>query len=161
MAQAQEGFVRDYLLYLLAAASDAASGDFHQHVRARGLRVPEWRVLACLHDSDGQMVTQLAALALMEQSRLTKIIDQMAEKGLVTRRDDSRDRRRVRVLLTAEGRRLAEILVSEARAHEASIIGRLHPGDAAHLKESLKQVMALFGAMPPAPAAAEEAEERT
>ena len=43
-------FVPGYLLYLLAAASDAASAQFHAHVRTEGLRVPEWRVLACLND---------------------------------------------------------------------------------------------------------------
>lgn len=157
-AEQDEGFVRDYLLYLLAAASDAASGDFHVRVRARGLRVPEYRVLACLADHDGQMVTQLAQLALMEQTRLSKIIDQMAEKGLVSRRDDRRDRRRVRVFLTNQGRRLAEELVDEAKAHERSIVERLAPGEAARLKESLKQVMALFGRLPPEPAAEEETE---
>ena len=31
-------FVPNYLLYLLAAASEAASARFHSHVRTRGLR---------------------------------------------------------------------------------------------------------------------------
>ena len=69
------GFVENYLLYLLAAASEKASADFHEEVRAAGVRVPEWRVLACLADEDGAMITHLAALALAEQSRLTRIID--------------------------------------------------------------------------------------
>jgi hypothetical protein len=70
-------FVPNYLLYLLAAASEAASARFHSHVRTRGLRVPEWRVMACLTDTDGSMVTELARYAMIEQSRLTKIIIQM------------------------------------------------------------------------------------
>ena len=38
--QGQEGgFVSDYLLYLLAAASDVASAQFHAQVRKAGLRV--------------------------------------------------------------------------------------------------------------------------
>ena len=36
--RAPDGFVSDYLLYLLAAASDAASDQFHEKVRAAGLR---------------------------------------------------------------------------------------------------------------------------
>jgi DNA-binding MarR family transcriptional regulator len=140
-----QGFVPNYLLYLLAAASDKASGDFHLQVRARGLRVSEWRVLACLSDRDGLMVTQLAQLALMEQSRLTKIIDQMAASDLVTRGNDERDRRRVRVFLTARGRKLAEELVAAAKAHEARIIAQLAPGDAELLKEGLRRIHGLFG----------------
>ncbi|WP_157019078.1 MarR family winged helix-turn-helix transcriptional regulator [Mesorhizobium xinjiangense] len=140
-----EGFVADYLLFLLAAASDAASEDFHAQVRAQGLRVPEWRILACLSDEDGQMITQLAQLALMEQSHLTKIIDQMATKSLVTRRSDAKDRRRVRVYLTGAGRKQGADLVAAARAHEMSIIERLPPGEAATLKEGLKRINALYG----------------
>jgi DNA-binding MarR family transcriptional regulator len=135
------GFVRDYLLYLLAAASEAASGEFHAHVRAEGLRVPEWRVLACLNDRDGAMITHLAQLALVEQSRLTKIIDQMAAKGLVTRKGDAEDRRRVRVWITADGRRLARRLVSDARTHEASLLAQLEGGDGARIKPALRSLI--------------------
>ena len=99
-------FVADYLLYLLAAASDGASAQFHKTVRARGLRVPEWRVLACLFDRDGAMITHLARIALVEQSRLTRIIAQMEERGLVRRQSDPKDGRRVRVFLTPSGRAL-------------------------------------------------------
>jgi DNA-binding MarR family transcriptional regulator len=140
-----QGFVRHYLLYLLAAASEGVSTEFHAQVRARGVRVPEWRILACLADEDGQMVTQLAALALMEQSRLTKIIDQMADKKLVTRRSDERDRRRVRVFLTATGRSLARELVEDARIHEAGIIDQISPAQAAILKHVLARIVALHG----------------
>lgn len=139
------GFVPDYLLYLLAAASSAASDDFHAQVRAAGVRGAEWRVLASLCDEDGQMITQLAQIALMEQSRLTKIVDQMAAKGLVSRQSDPRDRRRVRIHLTEAGRLSGEALVAAARDHERSIVERLRPGEAALLKESLRNITLLFG----------------
>jgi DNA-binding MarR family transcriptional regulator len=158
----QGGFVSDYLLYLLAAASEAASDQFHAHVRAEGLRVPEWRVLACLVDEDGAMVTHLARLALVEQSRLTKIIDQMDARGLVTRRGDEVDRRRVRVWITGEGRRLAERLVADARAHEAALLHTLAGGDAARIKPALRALIAALATSSsagtaPAPGTAPEA----
>lgn len=140
------GFVPSYLLYLLAAASEAASAQFHAHVRAQGVRVPEWRVLACLVDRDGEMVTRLAGYALIEQSRLTKIIAQMDAKGWVTRRGDPRDRRRVRVHLTAGGRALAERLVADARVHEAALLAKLEGGDAARIKQALATLIEELGA---------------
>jgi DNA-binding MarR family transcriptional regulator len=136
-----EGFVDDYLLYLLAAASEAASTQFHAHVREQGVRVPEWRVLACLYDQDGEMVTRLADYALIEQSRLTRIIGQMAGRGLVTRRGDDEDRRRVRVFLTDEGRALAARLVADARRHEADVLRRLEGGDGARIKPALRAIL--------------------
>ncbi len=137
-----KGFVSDYLLYLLAAASEAASAQFHVHVRAHGLRVPEWRVLAWLHDRDGEMITRLARISLIEQSRLTRIIIQMEDRGLVTRKGDTSDRRRVRVHLTDTGRQIAERLVTDARAHESALLAQLEGGDGARLKPALAALLA-------------------
>lgn len=135
------GFVGDYLLYLLAAASDASSTQFHTQVRATGLRVPEWRILACLSDSDGAMVTHLARLALVEQSRLTRIIIQMEGRALVIRRNDPDDGRRVRVFLTEKGRQIAKDLVAKARAHELKLLELLDKNAVDHLKPALHSLL--------------------
>lgn len=133
-------FVAGYLLYLLAAASAAASGSFHARVRRGGLKPIEWRVLACLHDNDGQMVTTLARTTLLEQSRLTRILDQMAAAGLVVRSGDAADRRRVRIAITEAGRDRAAPLVAEARAHEAALLAAVAPCDAMALKALLARI---------------------
>ena len=144
------GFVADYLLYLLAAASDGASAQFHAEVRKVGLRVPEWRVLACLHDENGAMITQLARIALVEQSRLTRIIIQMEDRGLVVRQSDPKDRRKVRVFLTSAGRALVDRLVPDAQRHEAALLDRLSVEDAKRLKPILHALLQAVQPTPPA-----------
>ncbi len=139
-------FVSDYLLYLLAAASHAASEQFHGQVRECGLKIAEWRVLACLVEQDGQMITRLAQFALYEQSRLTRIIEKMEERGLVSRRPDAADRRRVRVHLTDPGRTVALDLVGKARDHEAALMARLDENARGGLKSSLKALIRHLGA---------------
>lgn len=151
---AQKGFVSSYLLYLLAAVSDRASAQFHAHVRKAGIRVPEWRVLACLVDGDGAMITELARLALMEQSRMTRIIDQMEARGLVRRGADAQDGRRVLVHLTDAGRALAERLVADARAHEAEVLAALDPADAARIRPLLSALLARLEAEAASPGGA-------
>lgn len=137
----KDRFVDSYLLYLLAAASEKASAQFHARVREAGLRVPEWRVLACLFDSDDMMITELAAFALMEQSRMTRIIDQMDSRGLVQRLPDSADRRRVRVQLTPTGRDLAAQLVIDAQAHERALLADFADTDLAQVKPILRRLL--------------------
>lgn len=141
MSDEPTGFVSSYLLYLLAAASEGASAEFHATVRDQGLRVPEWRVLAILVEQDGAMITRLAKFALMEQSRLTRIIDQMIDKGLVRRAPDEDDGRRVRIWLTADGRRRAEALVDEAQRHEAGVLASLPVEEAERLKPALTSLL--------------------
>lgn len=134
-------FVDTYLLYLLAAASEKASSQFHSHVRKAGLRVPEWRALACLYENEGMMITELAELSLMEQSRMTRIIDQMDQRKLVRRVSDGSDRRRVLVKLTKEGKTLASRLVSDAREHEENLLSDLADTDAARIKPVLQVLL--------------------
>ncbi len=140
----QSGFVSGYLLYLLAAASEAASKQFHTRVREAGLRITEWRVLACLYDQDGLMITELAHYALMEQSRITRIIDQMETSGLVVRHNDEGDGRRVRIYLTDHGQSLSAELVTAAKAHEMQLLSTLPVKDAANIKPAL---LALLGSL--------------
>ena len=134
-------FVNNYLLYLLAAASEKASAQFHAEVRKAGLRVPEWRVAACLYDSDKMMITELAELSLMEQSRMTRIIAQMVKRGIVKRANDGTDRRRVWVQLTPDGMALVQALVGDVKDHERALLSELADTDAARIKIMLQTVL--------------------
>lgn len=119
-----------------------ASAQFHAHARAAGLRVPEWRILAFLTDDDGAIINRLVALSLLEQSRLTRIVDQLAERSLVTRRTDLQDARRVHVFLTEDGRSPATRPVSDVCQHEAMPLEQLPPIEAAAIMPLLKALLA-------------------
>lgn len=133
-------FVDDYLAYLLAAASEAVSRRFHRVVRKAGLKVPEWRILACLTDIDGLMVTELAKLTLLEQSRVTKTINGMEANGLVQRAPDSDDRRKVRILITERGRETVDPLIAIAKADEAALLAGLGADQTQRLKAALRRL---------------------
>ena len=143
MSNAQS-FVGDCLIYLLAAVSEPASAQFHAHARAAGLRVPEWRILAFLTDDDGAIITRLVALSLLEQSRLTRIVDEVAERRLVTRRADLQDARRVHEFLTEDVRSPATRPVSDACQDEAMSLEQLTPVEAATIMPLLKALLAQF-----------------
>ncbi len=132
-------FLNDYLLYLLARASHAASAEFHARLKARGVKVPVWRVVATLHGVPrGEMVGTLAAACLMPQPTMTRLLDRMESQGLIRRQ---REGRHMRILLTEAGQALAETLIPEARRHEAELLAR--HGDAAPvLKAVLRDLIA-------------------
>lgn len=134
-------FVEDYLLYLLARVSHVLSGEFHQQLRRRSVGVPVWRVLASLSGSRGETVTGLAEVCLLQQPTMTKLLDRMVRDGLVTRAQDARDRRVVRVALTSKGEALAEELIRAARQHEISVLARYPEMDSMRLKALLRSVL--------------------
>jgi DNA-binding MarR family transcriptional regulator len=135
----QPRFVENYLLYLLARASHDASAGFHARLKARGVPVPVWRVVATLHGAAaGETVGALAEACLMQQPTMTKLLDRMEEEELVRRR---REGRQTRVTLTARGARLAGELIPMARAHEAELLARA-AADVPALKALLRDMIA-------------------
>jgi 3-hydroxy-9,10-secoandrosta-1,3,5(10)-triene-9,17-dione monooxygenase reductase component len=134
---AANSFAKNYLPYLLARASQVVSGEFHESLKAWGLTVPEWRVLACLVDQEGLAVTELAAMSIMKQPRLTKLLDRMEAHGLVLRRPDARDRRRVLIHPTPEGRARVAPVLEAAKAHESGILAPFTDDERALIKHAL------------------------
>jgi DNA-binding MarR family transcriptional regulator len=134
-------FVDDYLLYLLAATSHALSSTFHAQVKAHGVKVQNWRVLACLIDRPGLMLTELAKFVLLEQSHLTKIIDQLQTGKLVEKRNDTTDRRKIQIYITTKGRNLVEPLIAEAKSHERQATDILSGEEEKSLKSILHKLI--------------------
>ncbi|WP_270933198.1 MarR family winged helix-turn-helix transcriptional regulator [Falsiroseomonas oryzae] len=131
-------FIDDYLLYLLARASHAASAGFHARLKRRGVAVPTWRVVATLHGAaDGETVGRLATACLMQQPTMTKLLDRMAQDGIVLRQ---REGRQTRIKLTGDGEQLAADLIREARRHETELLAR-HAEAASALKALLREII--------------------
>jgi len=147
-ASAPGGFVANYLAYLLARASFIVSAEFHAALPQWDLSVPEWRVLACLIDGEGLSVGQLAAMALMKQPRMTKVLDRMERDGLVRRRVAPGDRRRVSVHLTAAGRARVRPVLAAAKAHEADLLTAFSGAERDTIKAALHLLIERHGSRP-------------
>src|SRR5215813_1679073 len=130
-------FAESYLSYLLARASHTVASGFHARLKAWKLTVPEYRVLFCLTGADGLGVGDLAAMAIMAQPRMTKVLDRMERDGLIGRHPDANDRRRVLIHLTAAGRARAAPVLRAAKAHEARLLGPFSAEERAVIKRAL------------------------
>jgi len=68
--------------------------------------VPEWRVLASLCARRRCSMSELADLATIDRTTLTRTVDRMEEAGWVARLNDASDLRVTRLAPTATGERL-------------------------------------------------------
>jgi DNA-binding MarR family transcriptional regulator len=130
-------FAESYLSYLLARASHTVASGFHAKLKTWKLSVPEYRVLLCLAGADGLGVGDLAAMAIMAQPRMTKVLDRMERQGLLGRHPDKSDRRRVFIHLTASGRARAAPVLRAAKAHEARLLAPFSAEERAVIKRAL------------------------
>ena len=137
------GFVDDYLAYLLARASHLISSEFHAVVEASGLSLMEWRVMASLSGKDSLSIQELADIVLAKQPTVTKLVGRMQEAGWVLRCDAAHDRRQSLVSLTAAGRDKVRGLLQKARQHEQRVMADFGPEQAEQLKATLQHLIAL------------------
>lgn len=103
------------LLYLLTRAERLLARRLSAILDAEGCSLDAWRVLALLADGS-RFMTELSERAFLPPGSLTRLIDHLVEENLVYRRGDDLDRRRIKVHLTARGRRLHQRLDDEIRA---------------------------------------------
>lgn len=82
-----------------------------------------------LAGDDGVSTSQLAARLLASKGNITRLLDRMAQDGLIERRGDDADRRISKIRLSARG---AELFARMAPAHERwshEILGTTGMGD--------------------------------
>lgn len=91
---------------------------FRGELEAADLTLSMWRVLACLHQQGPQRIGELSRLSTIEASTLSRVVDQMEDRGMVTRTRSGEDRRVVTVDLTASGEDLTEQLIPLALRYE-------------------------------------------
>jgi DNA-binding MarR family transcriptional regulator len=96
--------------FWLTQVISARDRELAQGLRDFGLRVPEWRALAALYSRQKCTTSELADLATIDRTTLTRTVDRMEEAGWIARLDDAEDMRVTRLALTAAGRRLFDRL---------------------------------------------------
>ena len=112
------------LVDLLSRAERRISTRLAAVLAAEDSTLDEWRVLSLLARRGGQSMSAIATATLLPPPTLTKRIDGMVADGLVHRRVDDTDRRRVLVLLAPRGRTAHDRLARHV--HEENVrIGHL------------------------------------
>jgi MarR family transcriptional regulator for hemolysin len=81
-----------------------------QRARQFGISRAQWAVLARLDRAEGLKQSELAEILDLQPITLTRLLDRLAEHGLIERRPDPNDRRANRLYLTPAARPLLDRL---------------------------------------------------
>ena len=94
----------DSMLCFDIYAANLAFGRIYKPLLDRlGLTYPQFLVLMCLWTEDARSVGALGHALSLDSSTLTPMLKRLEAQGLLTRRRDSADERRVIVTLTDQG----------------------------------------------------------
>ena len=114
----------NHVFYWLTQVIGARDRELTQGLREFGLRVPEWRALAALHARRSCTMSELADLATIDRTTLTRTVDRMQDSGWLSRVADDNDMRVTRLELTAAGRKLFDkIWPTVQRLNELALAG--------------------------------------
>ncbi|MCB2088433.1 MAG: MarR family transcriptional regulator [Sphingomonadaceae bacterium] len=100
----------DNIGYLLADAARLLRRRFDQQVQGHGVTGPQARLLLILNANSAQTQAYYADQMEVEPITLCRMVDRLAEAGLVERRPSPTDRRARQLFLTNEGQSRIEQL---------------------------------------------------
>jgi len=100
----------NYAPYLMNRIMGRYNGSLRDKMADLGLTTPKMRALAVLSVIDGPLIGELAVYAVVEQSTLSRALDQLDSDGLVRRMADADDSRAVRVFITDAGQQAFDTL---------------------------------------------------
>lgn len=126
------------LCFALYSASLAMTKRYKPALDALGLTYPQYLAMLVLWEEDGLMVSQIGERLFLDSGTLTPLLKRLEAMALIGRTRDLEDERRVRIHLTAAGRRLK----TQARPVPAQLLAAT-PCSAAGARALMRQLNAL------------------
>ena len=111
-----------HVFFWLTQVIGARDRRLNLELKGFGLRVPEWRALAALYSRRRCTMSELAELASIDRTTLTRTADRMQDAGWLARLSDGEDMRITRLALTPAGERLfSRVWPTVERLNEAAL----------------------------------------
>ena len=128
--------------FMLVHTSTRLRLGFRRALLAAGhdLTPEQWAVLASLAFAEGLTQCAMGERLVKDKATLTRILDRLEERGLVTRKPHGRDRRSHRLYLTAQGRTLWRTALPTVKAYAGDIFGALSAVELETLKALLAKI---------------------
>jgi DNA-binding MarR family transcriptional regulator len=128
--------------FWLRFVSNHVSHAFARKLAGSGATVAEWVLLRGLFESGRTSPGRLAASSGLTRGAVSKLVDRLFYKGLVTRTEAEADRRFQDVELTAAGLALVPKLAALADRNDGEFFSALSAGERAALVATLKKLVA-------------------
>jgi len=131
----------NFLPYRLSIASNRVSDAIAGTYRALfGLRIPEWRLIAVLAESDGLTQQALGVRTRMDKVSVSRAAIALADRGLIDRAPNPSDQRSHLLALSPSGQALYAEVAPKALEIEARIFDVLDRSEVAALRSMLERI---------------------
>jgi len=130
----------DCIVFLLAKAYQKAHGSLKRRLQALGLTPIQTLILEALREQDGLSARQIGRRLVLDSATLSGVLDRMAEAGWIVKKADSRDKRSLRVCLTARAKSLEGRLAGAREEANEEVLRGLSLEEKVVLKRLLRDL---------------------
>lgn len=123
---------------------------FRPHLRQHGLTEQQWRILRALAERSEMEMLDLAVQCCIAPPSLSRTIPALVERGLVKRKVNPNDQRRMVVRLTPAGQALFKAMSQESERIYAGITQEVGDEQMARLYQVLEGFLAIIETEPAA-----------
>jgi len=137
--------LKKHVGFWLRFVSNHVSHAFARKLLDSGVTVAEWVVMREMFADEQTSPGLLAERIGMTRGGVSKLVDRLVSKELITRRERSDDRRFQSIALTAAGRRLIPHLATLADQNDEEFFHPLSAGERAALIATMKKLVQAHG----------------
>ena len=124
----------------LLSSRELVMSQFRPMLRKYELTEQQWRVLRALVEFVEVEVTELARRSYILSPSLSRILQNLEERGLVQRHAVQTDQRRARISISGKGRRLFNAIAPQSEAHYDKIAAAFGASKLAQLYDLLGEL---------------------
>lgn len=128
----------------LMLAREAVMQRFRPHLNEHGLTDQQWRIVRALNEAEAMDIAALGRACCLHTASLSRTLPNLEADGLVSRKADTQDQRRVSVSLTAKGRKLFETVAPQSEAIYAQLAREIGPQRIEQIYGLLDEVIGLL-----------------
>ena len=128
------------IAYLAREITRIYTRDLQNAIAVHGILIGQYHFLRVLWEKDQITQRELANAVGMKESTTFTALAGMEKQGLLTRKRDSDDRRKMTIKLTDKGRALRSTLIPVAKAVNDRPLKDLNTNEIFHLKTALEKL---------------------
>ena len=140
-----ENFHNCHLGLLLGRAAILKDRIIDTHMEPHGITAAQFKVLIIMAQFGVDTPAELCRHLSLDSGSMTRMLDRLEQKGLLSRKRSELDRRQVQLVLTEDGQQLADMLPHIGAQALNQLAGALEPGELQTLEKILKKILIAAG----------------
>lgn len=138
-----------HLGYWLRYVSNHVSLSFARKLAGCDVTVAEWVILRDLYGAGTLAPSAIANRLGLTRGAVSKLVDRLVAKSLVSRRTDAADKRAQKLTITAHGRALVPLLAALADENDTEFFGHLSGAERTDFARVLRDIVVRHGLKTP------------